>query len=125
MHSHAGIIALRLPSPPNFSVWWNFGSLLGLCLVSQILRGLLLAAFYVPDTSWAFVSVIHLSRDVRFGWALRGLHVNMASLYFFCLYAHIGRGIYYGSHRFPSVWVSGLCLLLLSMITAFVGYVLP
>nr|YP_009116627.1 cytochrome b [Pempheris schwenkii]BAQ20954.1 cytochrome b [Pempheris schwenkii] len=114
-----------LPTPASISVWWNFGSLLGLCLVLQILTGLFLAMHYTPDVSSAFSSVVHICRDVNFGWLIRNLHANGASFFFICLYAHIGRGIYYGSYLYKGTWSVGVILLLLVMMTAFVGYVLP
>nr|AGH88821.1 cytochrome b [Scomber japonicus] len=114
-----------LPSPANISVWWNFGSLLGLCLISQILTGLFLAMHYTPDVESAFDSVAHICRDVNFGWLIRNLHANGASFFFICIYLHIGRGLYYGSYLFMETWNIGVALLLLVMMTAFVGYVLP
>nr|YP_010534128.1 cytochrome b [Rexea prometheoides]UXX50418.1 cytochrome b [Rexea prometheoides] len=114
-----------LPAPSNISVWWNFGSLLSLCLVSQILTGLFLAMHYTPDVESAFASVAHICRDVNFGWLIRNLHANGASFFFFCIYFHIGRGLYYGSYLYKETWNIGVILLLLVMMTAFVGYVLP
>nr|YP_010379917.1 cytochrome b [Ostracion whitleyi]UDF87726.1 cytochrome b [Ostracion whitleyi]WNH17680.1 cytochrome b [Ostracion whitleyi] len=114
-----------LPTPSNISVWWNFGSLLGLCLVAQILTGLFLAMHYTPDITTAFSSVAHICRDVNYGWLIRNLHANGASFFFICLYLHIGRGLYYGSHLSKETWNIGVVLFLLVMITAFVGYVLP
>nr|YP_010957198.1 cytochrome b [Scorpaena agassizii]WMY90486.1 cytochrome b [Scorpaena agassizii] len=114
-----------LPAPSNISVWWNFGSLLGLCLISQILTGLFLAMHYTPDISTAFSSVAHICRDVNYGWLIRNMHANGASFFFVCIYAHIGRGLYYGSYLYKETWNIGVVLLLLTMMTAFVGYVLP
>nr|ABO43115.1 cytochrome b [Pomatomus saltatrix] len=114
-----------LPTPSNISVWWNFGSLLGLCLISQILTGLFLAMHYTPDVESAFTSVAHICRDVNFGWLIRNLHANGASFFFICIYLHIGRGLYYGSYLYKETWNIGVVLLLLVMMTAFVGYVLP
>nr|AAP78860.1 cytochrome b [Lagenorhynchus obscurus]AAP78861.1 cytochrome b [Lagenorhynchus obscurus]AAP78863.1 cytochrome b [Lagenorhynchus obscurus]AAP78872.1 cytochrome b [Lagenorhynchus obscurus]AAP78875.1 cytochrome b [Lagenorhynchus obscurus] len=116
---------IDLPTPSNISSWWNFGSLLGLCLIMQILTGLFLAMHYTPDTSTAFSSVAHICRDVNYGWFIRYLHANGASMFFICLYAHIGRGLYYGSYMFQETWNIGVLLLLAVMATAFVGYVLP
>nr|YP_008593664.1 cytochrome b [Tetragonurus atlanticus]WMI34935.1 cytochrome b [Tetragonurus atlanticus]BAN83645.1 cytochrome b [Tetragonurus atlanticus] len=116
---------IDLPAPANISAWWNFGSLLMLCLVSQILTGLFLAMHYTPDINSAFASVAHICRDVNFGWLIRNLHANGASFFFICIYAHIGRGLYYGSYLFKETWNTGVVLLLLVMMTAFVGYVLP
>nr|YP_010956795.1 cytochrome b [Ariomma bondi]WMY89901.1 cytochrome b [Ariomma bondi]WMY89914.1 cytochrome b [Ariomma bondi]WMY89966.1 cytochrome b [Ariomma bondi]WMY90317.1 cytochrome b [Ariomma sp.] len=114
-----------LPTPSNISAWWNFGSLLGLCLASQILTGLFLAMHYTPDVASAFDSVAHICRDVNFGWLIRNLHANGASFFFICLYLHIGRGLYYGSFLYMETWNIGVVLFLLVMMTAFVGYVLP
>nr|WKT11456.1 cytochrome b [Ptychadena goweri]WKT11469.1 cytochrome b [Ptychadena goweri] len=114
-----------LPAPANLSAWWNFGSLLGICLVTQIVTGLFLAMHYTADTSLAFSSIAHICRDVNNGWLLRNLHANGASFFFICIYLHIGRGLYYGSYLFKETWNIGVVLLFLVMATAFVGYVLP
>nr|AUG59265.1 cytochrome b [Poecilia vivipara]AUG59299.1 cytochrome b [Poecilia vivipara]AUG59369.1 cytochrome b [Poecilia vivipara] len=114
-----------LPAPVNISAWWNFGSLLGLCLIVQILTGLFLAMHYTSDISMAFSSVAHICRDVNYGWLIRNMHANGASLFFVCIYLHIGRGLYYGSYLYKETWNIGVILLLLVMMTAFVGYVLP
>nr|YP_010000662.1 cytochrome b [Chaetops frenatus]QOD96561.1 cytochrome b [Chaetops frenatus] len=116
---------IDLPTPSNISIWWNFGSILGMCLIVQILTGLLLAMHYTPDTSLAFTSVAHICRNVQFGWLIRNLHANGASLFFICIYLHIGRSIYYGSYLNKETWNIGVILLLALMATAFVGYVLP
>nr|AQT18936.1 cytochrome b [Sotalia guianensis] len=116
---------IDLPTPSSISSWWNFGSKMGLCLIMQILTGLFLAMHYTPDTSTAFSSVAHICRDVNYGWFIRYLHANGASMFFICLYAHIGRGLYYGSYMFQETWNIGVLLLLTVMATAFVGYVLP
>nr|AGA94838.1 cytochrome b [Cardinalis cardinalis]AGA94846.1 cytochrome b [Cardinalis cardinalis]AGA94847.1 cytochrome b [Cardinalis cardinalis] len=116
---------IDLPAPSNISSWWNFGSLLGICLITQIVTGLLLAMHYTADTNLAFSSVAHICRDVQFGWLIRNLHANGASFFFICIYFHIGRGIYYGSYLNKETWNIGVILLLTLMATAFVGYVLP
>nr|AAN10096.1 cytochrome b [Sayornis phoebe] len=116
---------IDLPTPSNISAWWNFGSLLGICLVTQIITGLLLAMHYTADTSLAFTSVAHTCRNVQFGWLIRNLHANGASFFFICIYLHIGRGFYYGSYLCKEAWNTGVILLLTLMATAFVGYVLP
>nr|YP_009573145.1 cytochrome b [Pseudis tocantins]QBF44128.1 cytochrome b [Pseudis tocantins] len=116
---------IDLPAPANLSSWWNFGSLLGICLILQIATGLFLAMHYTADTSMAFSSIAHICRDVNNGWLLRNLHANGASFFFICIYLHIGRGMYYGSYLFKETWNIGVVLLLLVMATAFVGYVLP
>ena len=114
-----------LPAPGNLSVWWNFGSLLGLSLVIQLMTGLFLAIHYTPHVDLAFSSVIHIRRDVNYGWLLRYIHANGASIFFVCLYIHIGRGLYYGSYYYRETWLVGVVLLILTIATAFVGYVLP
>lgn len=116
---------IDLPTPASISVWWNFGSLLGLCLITQILTGLFLAMHYTPNVELAFDSVAHICRDVNFGWLVRNLHANGASFFFICLYFHIGRGLYYGSYLYKKTWSIGVILFLLVIMTAFVGYVLP
>nr|YP_010248580.1 cytochrome b [Coraebus cavifrons]QTK22434.1 cytochrome b [Coraebus cavifrons] len=116
---------IDLPSPSNISAWWNFGSLLGLCLTIQILTGLFLAMHYSPSVEHAFTSVIHISRDVNFGWLLRTLHANGASFFFICLYLHVGRGLYYSSYNLHLTWSIGVIILFITMATAFLGYVLP
>nr|ANK78836.1 cytochrome b [Herzensteinia microcephalus] len=114
-----------LPAPSNISAWWNFGSLLGLCLATQILTGLFLAMHYTSDVSTAFSSVVHICRDVNYGWLIRNVHASGASFFFICIYMHIARGLYYGSYLYKETWNIGVVLLLLVMMTAFVGYVLP
>lgn len=116
---------IDLPTPSNISSWWNFGSLLGTCLIIQITTGLFLAIHYTPDTSTAFSSVAHITRDVNYGWIIRYLHANGASIFFICLFLHIGRGLYYGSFLFLKTWNIGTILLLTTIATAFIGYVLP
>nr|BAN08411.1 cytochrome b [Hynobius lichenatus] len=114
-----------LPTPSNLSSLWNFGSLLGICLIAQIITGLFLAMHYTADTSSAFSSVAHICRDVNYGWLVRYTHTNGASFFFICIYMHIGRGLYYGSYMYKETWNIGVILLFLVMATAFVGYVLP
>nr|YP_010130651.1 cytochrome b [Oreolalax schmidti]QPZ51753.1 cytochrome b [Oreolalax schmidti] len=116
---------IDLPSPSNISAWWNFGSLLGICLVAQIFTGLFLAMHYTADTSSAFSSIAHICRDVNYGWLIRNLHANGASFFFICIFLHIGRGLYYGSFLLKETWNMGIILFFLVMATAFVGYVLP
>nr|ANY64177.1 cytochrome b [Pteronotus davyi] len=114
-----------LPVPSSVSSWWNFGSLLATCLAVQILTGLFLAMHYTSDTATAFNSVTHICRDVNYGWILRYLHANGASMFFICLYIHVGRGLYYGSYMYSETWNIGILLLFAVMATAFMGYVLP
>nr|WNH37422.1 cytochrome b [Scopelogadus bispinosus] len=116
---------IDLPAPSNISTLWNYGSLMSLCLVSQILTGLFLAMHYTADITTAFSSIAHICRDVNYGWLIRNLHANGASLFFMCIYMHIGRGLYYGSYLYKETWNTGVILFLLTMMTAFVGYVLP
>lgn len=115
------------PTPANISYLWNFGSLLGLCLIIQIVTGVTLAMHYTPSVAEAFNSVEHIMRDVNNGWLIRYLHANTASAFFFLLYLHIGRGLYYGSYKSPRTltWIIGTVIVILMMATAFLGYVLP
>ena len=115
------------PVPSNLSYLWNFGSLLGLCLVIQIATGVFLAMHYNPSVAEAFNSVEHIMRDVNNGWLIRYLHSNTASAFFFIVYLHIGRGLYYGSYRSPRTltWVIGTIIFILMIATGFLGYVLP
>nr|WNU00246.1 cytochrome b [Psylliodes hospes] len=116
---------ITLPTPANISTLWNFGSLLGLCLMIQILSGLFLAMHYCPNVELAFDSVNHICRDVNYGWLMRTLHANGASFFFICIYIHIGRGIYYSSYNMIETWMIGVTIFFLTMATAFLGYVLP
>nr|QUB07148.1 cytochrome b [Platycorynus sp. N26] len=116
---------IDLPSPSNISYLWNFGSLLGLCLIVQIATGVFLAMHYCPNIDMAFESISHICRDINYGWTMRTLHANGASFFFICLYIHIGRGIYYNSYKMLETWMSGVTIFFLVMATAFLGYVLP
>nr|ALO77352.1 cytochrome b [Anthaxia sp. ANT01] len=116
---------IDLPSPSNISSWWNFGSLLGLCLMIQIITGIFLAMHYTDNIEMAFSSIVHICRNVNYGWLIRTIHANGASFFFVCLYLHIGRGIYYSSYNYHMTWNVGIIILLLTMATAFLGYVLP
>ena len=113
--------------PGNLNYLFNFGSLLGLCLVIQIITGITLAMHYNPSVAEAFNSIEHIMRDVNNGWLVRYLHSNTASAFFFLVYLHIGRGLYYGSYRAPRTlaWTIGVVILILMIGTAFLGYVLP
>jgi ubiquinol-cytochrome c reductase cytochrome b subunit len=115
------------PQPSNLSYLWNFGSLLGFCLIIQIVTGVTLAMHYTPSISEAFDSVEHIMRDVNNGWLIRYLHSNTASAFFFLVYLHMGRGLYYGSYKAPRTltWTIGTVIFLVMIITAFLGYVLP
>nr|UGS80176.1 cytochrome b [Anomopsocus sp. AnspLA] len=114
-----------LPTPSSISTLWNFGSLLGICLGTQIITGLFLAMQYTADTSLAFNSIIHICRNVNNGWLIRTLHANGASFFFICIYLHVGRGMYYGSYNLIPTWMIGVIILFMTMATAFLGYVLP
>nr|AKM69976.1 cytochrome b [Thripsaphis sp. YW-2015] len=116
---------INLPTPSSISFMWNFGSLLLICLVNQILTGLFLAFHYKTDINLAFQSIINMNRNVNFGWLIRSFHANGASMFFIMIYIHISRGIYMNSFNFKMTWIIGVMLLLLTMMTAFVGYVLP
>jgi ubiquinol-cytochrome c reductase cytochrome b subunit len=113
--------------PTNISYLWNFGSLLAICLVIQIATGVTLAMHYNPNVLEAFNSIEHIMRDVENGWLIRYLHSNTASAFFFLVYLHIGRGLYYGSYRAPRTlaWTIGTVILVLMIGTGFLGYVLP
>lgn len=115
------------PTPLNLNYWWSFGSLAGISLAIQIVTGVALAMHYTPQVDLAFASVEHIMRDVNYGWLLRYMHANGASIFFIVVYIHIFRGLYYGSYKKPRefLWFSGLILFLLMMSTAFMGYVLP
>nr|YP_007317333.1 cytochrome b [Procambarus fallax]AGA56110.1 cytochrome b [Procambarus fallax]ALM30837.1 cytochrome b [Procambarus fallax] len=116
---------IDMPIPSNISIMWNFGSLLGLCLVIQIMTGLFLSMHYTPNIEMAFSSTIHICRDVNYGWLLRTIHANSASFFFICLYTHIGRGMYYNSYTYFHTWMIGVLIFFLTMASAFLGYVLP
>jgi quinol-cytochrome oxidoreductase complex cytochrome b subunit len=115
------------PTPRNLSYWWNFGSLAGMILVIMIVSGIVLAMHYTPEATMAFDSVERIMRDVNYGWLLRYIHMNGASMFFLIVYIHLFRGLYYGSYKYPRelLWMLGVVILLLMMATAFMGYVLP
>lgn len=114
-----------LPTPRKFSAWWNYGSLIGLCLIIQLITGIFLAMHYTPDINLAFMSIRHICRDVKYGWLIRKIHANGGSMFFICLYIHIGRRLYYGSYIKIITWKIGIILFIISILTAFFGYVLP
>lgn len=113
--------------PTIISYWWSFGSLAAVCLGVQLITGIILAMHYTPHVDYAFVSVEHIMRDVNYGWLLRYMHANGASMFLIVLYLHIFRGIYYSSYSYPaeSVWNTGVIIYLLTMAAAFLGYILP
>nr|YP_010140037.1 cytochrome b [Hylica paradoxa]QQK57680.1 cytochrome b [Hylica paradoxa] len=114
-----------LPTPVNLSLWWNLGVMLGVCLMMQTMSGILLAMHYSANIDIAFNSIDHITRNVNKGWMLRYLHSNGASMFFICMYLHVGRAIYYGSYKYTKTWTMGVMLMLMTMATAFMGYVLP
>nr|AFP82096.1 cytochrome b [Formica cunicularia] len=116
---------MYLPSPVNISYLWNFGSLLGLFLMIQIISGFFLSMHYCPNTNFAFFSIIHIIQNVKLGWLIHNIHINGASMFFICMYLHISRGLYYNSYKLINTWLIGVSIYLLSMATAFLGYVLP
>src|SRR5260370_900194 len=115
------------PTPRNLNYWWNYGSLAGIMLVVMIVSGIVLAMHYTPHTTMAFDSVERMMRDVNYGWLIRYLHMNGATMFFIVTYIHIFRGLYFGSYKAPRelLWMIGVIILLLMMATAFMGYVLP
>jgi ubiquinol-cytochrome c reductase cytochrome b subunit len=119
--------AIDYPTPKNLNYWWTFGGILAFCLVTQILTGVVLAMHYVPNADMAFNSVEHIMRDVNYGWMIRYIHANGASMFFLAVYIHICRGLYYGSYKAPRevLWILGCVIYLLMMATACMGYVLP
>lgn len=119
--------AVLYPTPANLSYFWNFGFLALVCLVFQIITGVILAMHYTPHVDLAFLSVEHIMRDVNYGFFLRYAHANGASAFFFIVYLHMLKGMYYGSYVYPRriLWVSGVLILLIMIMTAFMGYVLP
>ncbi|MEO0399747.1 MAG: cytochrome b N-terminal domain-containing protein [Pseudomonadota bacterium] len=115
------------PTPKNLNYWYTFGGILAICLVVQILTGVILAMHYTPHVDYAFDSVEHIMRDVNYGWLMRYVHANGASMFFLAVYIHMFRGLYYGSYKEPRemLWILGVVIFLLMMATAFMGYVLP
>uniref|UniRef100_A0AAU6QDU8 Cytochrome b n=1 Tax=Typhlodromus pineus TaxID=3061201 RepID=A0AAU6QDU8_9ACAR len=117
---------INMPMPTNIYYWWNFGSLLGVCLMLQIFSGFFLSLFYENNFLVVFDSIMQIDRNVSLGWLIRSIHSNGASLFFILIYLHIGRGLYFKSfYLLKMVWVSGVVILLLLFMTAFIGYVLP
>lgn len=116
---------IDLPAPVNLSSWWNFGSILGICLTIQLISGIIISIHYTANIEMAFNRVDHIVRDVNYGWLIRTLHANGASLFFICIYLHVGRGLYYGSYQLIKTWNIGVIILFITIATAFLGYVLP
>jgi quinol-cytochrome oxidoreductase complex cytochrome b subunit len=119
--------ALSYPTPKNLNYWWTFGGILAICLMIQIVTGIVLAMHYIPSTERAFQSVEHIMRDVNYGWLIRYVHANGASMFFLAVYIHMFRNLYYGSYKAPRevLWMIGVAIYLLMMATAFLGYTLP
>jgi ubiquinol-cytochrome c reductase cytochrome b/c1 subunit len=119
--------ALDFPTPKNLNYWWTFGGILALMLVVQIITGIVLVMHYTPHVDYAFNSVEHIMRDVNYGWLMRYMHANGASMFFIAVYIHMFRGMYYGSYKAPRevLWMIGVVIYLIMMATAFMGYVLP
>ena len=115
--------AVKYPAPSNLSYFWNFGIFSTLALFIQIITGIVLVMFYTPHIDLAFLSIEHITRDINYGWLLRYTHSNGASLFFIAIYFHIARGLIFGSYLFPRayLWCSGVLLLLLTIVTAFLG----
>ena len=120
-------VGTEYPAPRNLNYWWSLGSIAGVALVLQIVTGIVLAMHYVPHADMAFDSVEHIMRDVNYGWMLRYMHANGASLFFVAVYIHMFRGLYFGSYKAPRelLWWIGIIIFLAMMATAFMGYVLP
>ncbi len=119
--------AMDFPTPKNLNYWWTFGGILAVMLVVQIITGIVLVMHYTPHVDLAFNSVEHIMRDVNYGWLMRYMHSNGASMFFIAVYIHIFRGMYYGSYKAPRevLWIIGVLIYLVMMATAFMGYVLP
>jgi ubiquinol-cytochrome c reductase cytochrome b/c1 subunit len=120
-------LGTQYPTPKNLNYWWNFGSLAGLVLVIMIVSGIVLAMHYTAHVDYAFDSVERIMRDVNYGWLIRYIHMNGASMFFIVVYIHMFRGLYFGSYQAPRelLWMIGVFILLAMMATAFMGYVLP
>jgi ubiquinol-cytochrome c reductase cytochrome b subunit len=118
---------MNYPTPKNLNYWWTFGGILTFCLITQIVTGLVLAMHYVAHADMAFDSVEHIMRNVNYGWLIRYIHANGASMFFLAVYIHIFRSLFYGSYKSPRevIWIIGLMIYLLMMAAAFMGYVLP
>ena len=115
------------PTPKNLNYWWTFGGILTFCLITQIVTGLILAMHYIAHADLAFESVEHIMRNVNYGWLIRYVHANGASMFFLAVYIHIFRSLYYGSYKSPReiIWMLGMIIYILMMAAAFMGYVLP
>nr|AZL93423.1 cytochrome b [Scelio sp. ZJUH_2016028] len=117
---------INLPTPLNINLWWNYGSILGIILMIQIISGIFLSFHYCPNINYAFNSIIHINHNMNYGWLIHFIHMNGASFFFLCTYIHIGRNMYYNTYiNNKSTWTIGVLILFLLMATAFIGYVLP
>nr|UYB78182.1 cytochrome b [Nuttalliella namaqua] len=116
---------MNFPSPSNLSYLWNMGSILGMCMMVQIITGIFLSFHYKNDINMAFMSINHIMRDVNKGWMIRHLHANGASLLFMFMYIHIMRGIYFKSFKYTYIWLTGMSILIIMMMISFLGYILP
>ena len=118
---------VEYPTPRNFNLWFQFGSIAGVVLVVQLVTGIVLAMHYTPHVDYAFQSVEHIMRDVNYGWLIRYMHANGGSMFFIAVYIHLFRGLYYGSYKAPRelLWIFGVVILLIMMMISFMGYVLP
>nr|ABK60315.1 cytochrome b [Coelognathus erythrurus] len=124
-NQHMLLLFNLLPVGLNISTWWNFGSMLLTCLALQTMTGFFLAIHYTANINLAFSSIVHIMRDIPYGWIMQNMHAIGASMFFICIYIHIARGLYYGSYLNTNLWLSGVILLITLMATAFFGYVLP
>lgn len=118
---------VSFPTPKNLNYWYTFGGILSMCLVVQLITGIVLVMHYTPHADFAFASVEHIMRDVNYGWLMRYMHANGASMFFIAVYIHMFRGLYYGSYKAPRevLWIIGVLIYLAMMATGFMGYVLP
>jgi len=116
---------LNLPTPINISYWWNYGSLLGIFLTIQIIRGFFLSLHYCPNIIYAFNRIIYIIQNISNGWLIHNIHINGATFFFICIYIHISRGIFYKSFQLFNTWIIGISIFIVSIATAFLGYVLP
>lgn len=125
--SYADSNVIAYPTPKNLNYWWNYGSIAGIILVIMLVTGIFLAMNYQPHADVAFASVERIVRDVNYGWLLRYLHMNGASMFFIVVYIHMFRGLYFGSYKAPReiLWMVGVTIYVAMMATAFMGYVLP
>ena len=125
LHSVVNSTLIQLPAPSNLTTIWNIGSLLSMCLIIQIITGVLLASSYRPSILRRFYIVNFITENYDKGWLIRYIHANGASLFFICIYTHVGRGLYYNSYFIKHTWIAGVTIIILTIAAAFLGYVLP